>query len=353
MLIEVLGNMDIVPAVIDSAPILSTFTVDGTAGGQPALPVLVGSLRYIFDPAAATPGVAYRDGSTTTVMADGVTPIARTTPYYMIADAFAHKRAALNAIDVTQANAWKASTSTMVDNMLTVEKKTDGSYWLKNRRMHAITQILVDFIRGRLQSHAKTGDLDDWTHKQLTQDATDMMGGPVFAALGDFVAKVEADPDARTQLYNLLQYLMNEAQNDVVFQTALTTLTDQVQMFLDDPDLVPVAHIFGEALNPQRAIVDQQLDLIKRARDLDMRKPDRALLVILRNLYKLDANNVYPASNVADVLSEINRTHPGQGGPLDASDYKTLIGEIRDFLIDEQRGFVRFLAIVKNRGPQP
>jgi hypothetical protein len=348
LLIQALGSMDIVPAVIDLSPTLTTFTVDGTAGGQPALPVLIGTAQYLFDPAAATPGVAYRDGSVSTVMADGKTPIMRTTPYYMMADAFAHKRTALGAIDVNQANSWKSATSAMVDQMLTVEQKSDGSYQLKNRRMHAITNILVDFVRTRLQSHAQTGDLEDFVHKKLTSDMTDIMGGPVFAAMGDFVAKVEADPDARTQLYNLLQYLMNEAQNDEVFQTALTTLTDQVQMFLDDPDLIPVAHIMGEALNPDRKIVDQQLDLIKRARDLDTRQP-RALLTILRNLYKLDANRVYPASNVADVLSEVNRTHPGQGGPLDAGDYKTLIGEVRDFLTDEQRGFLRFIAIVKNR----
>jgi hypothetical protein len=352
LLTAVLGKMDVVPAVIDMAPTLTTFTVDGTASGQPALPVLIGTARYMFDPAAATAGVAYRDGSTTTVMADGVTPIPRTTPYYMLADAFAHKRAALAAAGADQANAWKASTSTLVDDMLTVVKNSNGSFQLKNRRMHAVTQILVEFVRSRLESHTASGDVDDWAHKQLTQDVTDIMGGPVFAALGDFVSKVEADPDARTQLYNLLQYMMNEAQNDEVFQTALTTLADQVQMFLDDPDLVPVAHIFGEALNPARNIVDQQIDLIKRARDLDTRTPERALLVILRNLYKLDQNNVYPASNVADIVSEINRTHPGQGGDLNAGDYKTLLGETRDFLTDEQRGLPRFIEIIKNRGPK-
>jgi len=38
--------------------------VDGTAGGQPALPVLVGTARYLFIPAAATAAVALSDGST-------------------------------------------------------------------------------------------------------------------------------------------------------------------------------------------------------------------------------------------------------------------------------------------------
>jgi hypothetical protein len=336
-----------VPAIIDLAPTLDTFTVDGTANGAPALNSLVSTAQYLFDPGAAPTGLAYRNGMTSTVMADGTTPIAQTTPYYMLADAFAHKRLALAAIATDQATAWKNATSAMVDQMLTVEQLPDGSYRLKNRRVHAVTSIMVDFIRSRLKAHPT--DHDDWVHKQLTQDLTDKLGGPVFSALSDFVAKVEADPDARTQLYSLLQYLMDEADNDLVFQTALTTLSDQVQMFLDDPDLVPVAHVFGAAMDPAKGTVDTQLDLMKRARDVDSKK---ALLTILRNLYKVDTDNEYPASNLADVLSEVNRTHPGQGGDLDGGDYKTLLGEVRDFLTDEQRGFTHFLAIVKNRGPQ-
>ena len=42
---------------------------------------------------------------------------------------------------------------------------------------------------------------------------------------------------------------------------------------------------------------------------------------------------------------------PGHGGPLDALDYNTMLGDIRDFLLDDQRGFTRFLNIVKARGP--
>ena len=54
--------------------------------------------------------------------------------------------------------------------------------------------------------------------------------------------------------------------------------------------------------------------------------------------------------NVADVLSELNRVAPGQGGPLSGDDYKSILGEVKGFLIDEQRGFLRFLNIVKARG---
>jgi hypothetical protein len=214
--------------------------------------------------------------------------------------------------------------------------------------MHAVTLILVNFVRSRLSAHAQAGDLTDWVHKTLTQDLTDTLGGPVFAALTDFTSKIEADPDARTQLYNLLSYLVNEAGNDLAFQTALTTLADQVQTFLDDPDLVPVAHMLGQAMDPSNGAVDAQLTFIQRAHDLDV---NHTFLTVARNLYQPYANGNYPASDLADILSELNRAQPGHGGPLAAADYTSILGEVRDFLLDDQRGFTRFLNIVKSRGP--
>jgi len=113
-------------------------------------------------------------------------------------------------------------------------------------------------------------------------------------------------------------------------------------------DLVPVARMMGAALDPQRGAVDAQLNLIKRAHDLDTNK---AFLTIARNLYQPGTDGVYPASNLADVLSELNRSAPGQGGPLAGTDYQSILGEVKGFLIDDQRGFTRFLNIVKARGP--
>ena len=78
---------------------------------------------------------------------------------------------------------------------------------------------------------------------------------------------------------------------------------------------------------------------------------NKAFLTIARNLYKQDTDGIYPASNLADVLSELNRTQPGVGGPLAGDDYKTILSEVKGFLIDDQRGFTRFLNIVKARGP--
>jgi hypothetical protein len=346
LLAEVLGQSDLVPAVIALSPTLTTMTVDGKAGSAPALSYLIPSARYIFMPDAKA-GVAYRDGATSTVRSDGTTPVPVATPYYLMADAFAHKRAALDAAPMPQQTAWKTATSALVDQMLTVQKNPNGTYQFQNRRFRAISILLVNFLRGRIQAHIAAGDRDAWVHQTLTQDITHTLGGPTFAALADFTGKVEADPDARTQLYQLLDYLVDEADHDQVFQTALTTLADQVQMFLDDPDLVPVARVMGAALDPQKGAVDAQLTLMKKAHDLDTNK---ALLTILRNLYKQNSDGIYPASDLADVLSELNRAQPGHGGALDGDDYRSILSEVKDFLIDDQRGFTRFLNIVKARG---
>lgn len=351
LMAELLGQADLVPSIINLAPTLNTINTDGTTGGTKirAQDALVATAQYLLDPAnSKLNGIAYRNGMTSTVQSDGKTPVAQVTPYYLLADAFAHKRSALAQATGQQSASWKSATSALVDQMLTVEKMGNGNYQLKNRRMHAITLILIDFVRTRLTAHSKQGDILTWVHQTLTQDLTDILGGPVFAAFADFTAKVEGDPDARNQLYGLLSYLVDEANHDAAFQTALITLTDQVQTFMDDPDLVPVAHVMGSAMDPANDTVDAQLTLVKKSHDVDSQ---HALLTMLRNLYKQNAMGGYPASDLADILSELNRAHPGVGGALAAEDYKSILGEVRDFLLDDKRGFTRFLNIVKARGP--
>jgi hypothetical protein len=117
---------------------------------------------------------------------------------------------------------------------------------------------------------------------------------------------------------------------------------------MDDPNLVPVAHMLSAATDPMTGPTHDQLNLVNKAHALDAKK---ALLTILRNLYRPSSDGVYPASDLADVLSEINRAQPGAGGPLLEQDYRVILGDVAQFLGDHQRGYSRFLDIVKSRGP--
>ncbi len=352
LLTEVLGQGDLMPALLDLTPTLNTMTVDGTTATPLARPYIIGTAKYLFAFGGA-PGIAYRNGATSTVMSDGTTPVPVITPYYLIADAYTHKRNALAALNATapmQAASWASATSALVDQFLTVDQLTSGAtptYQFHNRHFRAITLLALNFIRSRLAAHATAGDLTTWVHQTLTQDMTDDLGGPTFAALADFTTKVEGDTNARTQLYGLLKYLVDDS-NDLIFQTSLTTLADQAQMFLDDPDLVPVARVMGAAMNPQAGTVDAQVTLIKDAHDRDTAK---ALLTIAKNMYAPGSDGEYPASNLADILSQLNRATPGQVGDLTGDDYRAILTAVQGFLVDDERGFTRFLEIVKDRGP--
>ena len=162
----------------------------------------------------------------------------------------------------------------------------------------------------------------------------------MFAALGDLVTRVEHNPAAHDQLYAMLSYLIDEQGHDEVFRTVLTTLADQAQLLLDDRDLVPIVHVFGAAMDPANATVEAGVALVKRSHDLDT---DKALLTILRNLYQPGPHGVVPASDLADIASEMNRTVPGHGGDFDAGDEHTLLDQLHGFVSDNLRGFTRFL----------
>lgn len=343
-------NGDLPLAVADLAPTLDTFTVDGTAGGERALPAMIDAMRFVFDPGVAPVGLAYRNGSTMAVMSDG-RPAGRATPFTLLADGFADKRARLAAMtgdDALQASKWKTAASELVDLILTADH-TGAAWQFRNRRFHGMTQILIDFVRARIAVHATAGDFDAWIHHDLTSDLTEKLSSPVFAALSDLTGRIVRDAGAKAQMYGLLNYLVDEAGHDQVFRTALTTLADQAQMFLDDATMVPIVRVFGNAMDPAKGIVNAQITLVKRTHDLDT---DKALLTILRNLFRPDSLGIHPASNLADVVSAIDRRTPGLITDLDAADEASVLAALREFFIDNQRGFLRFVGIVRNRDPE-
>lgn len=345
MLIEIFSKSDLVPAVLDLAPILETLTVDGTPSGAPGLAAIAQTARYVFDPDIQPAALKNRDGTTITKKADGVSPGPRATTYSLLADGFAKKKLQLAQVDAAQSGAWNKATTKLIDMLLTVEK-TGDSYQLKNRRAFYMTPILLDFLVDRVQAHKTANDLSTWAHTQLSSDLADTFGGPTFTALADLADKINQDEPLRVALYALLNYLFDESGSNPPMDVQLATIGDLLQTMLDDGNLVPVGRAVGSAMDPMKGAVDKQLTFVKKAREKD---PKKILLTILRNLYKVDDRTLYPASDLADIISEMNRKTPGQGGRMNAADYQTMLGEVETFLSDEQRGFVRFLKVVQNR----
>jgi hypothetical protein len=360
---EALTLSDLVPALVALSPTLNRMTLDGTNKTGPARPALVKTLKYLFDGAVTPPEVAYRDGQTQAKKSDG-TPAGRATPYYLLADAFARKRAALAAAVPEQAGAWRSSSTKLVDQMLTIEKAGNG-WRMKSRRFHGVHLVLIDFLRERLRVHTAAGDRAKWIHRELTGDITRVLNNPVFAALADLTGKLEAKENdaSRRALYDLLGYLVDQARSDKAFQAALTGLADNVQLFLDDPDMVPVSRAIGAAIvpasiDPSKGAVETHLRMMKQAKALDPNCVARGgkectLVTVIRNLFAETPSGVTPVADLADAIAEVNRNTPGAGGAFRPEDYRDVLGNIEHFLTDEQRGFMRFVRIVKNRRVTP
>lgn len=350
---------DLVPSLIAFSPVLQALTVDGTPttaspAGKPALPILLAALQYVFDPQHAT-NVTYRDGRTTATASDGVTPLGQATPFDVLGDAFTAKRGVLDALAAAspdgalQASKWKAATSALVDQVLTVDHPDATTWKFHNRRFHTITQLLITFLCHRVQAHIDAGDLDTWAHHTLSSDIADKLTGPVIPPLGDLAGKLEHDDAARAQFYGLLNYLIDETGHPQTFATGLTLLTDAAQQFRDDRNFVPVSRVIGKAMDPAfGGILNAEIALVKKSHDHDAAQ---VLLTILRKLFNPGdgANGGQLISDLTDVVSAVDRTAPGATGDLDPTDVANVAAALRDFFGDNQRGFLRFVGIVKNR----
>jgi len=347
LLAEVLGQADLLPALFDLAPTLASTLLVGPPADTSVRAALLETARYVFQPGLAA-GLAYRDGATSTVRADGVTPVPQATPYHLIADAYARKRASLSAVGGAQATAWRSATAGLVDRLLSVEATGLAPPRFANRRARAIAILVIDFLRARIAAHRRAGDLEAWARRGLTDDLTETLGGASFAAVADLVAKMETSPLARDQVHGLLRHLFDESSGEKIAATALTAMADLLQRALDDRDLVPLAQALGTALEPRTGTVYAQLTLLHRALAVD---PARTLLSVLRNLYTEDELGVTPATRLGEVITELHRGTPGQGGALLAADPSAILSELSAFLVDERRGLTRVIEIFKARAP--
>jgi hypothetical protein len=339
-LIDIIDNRDLWPAITEGAPVVDGILSD--ASFQFAPEVLANTARYLF---TFQPGLANRAGATSTTTEDGQ-PVPNYSPYYLLADAYKAKRAAVAAAG-PEGDAWERSTGAIIDILTRGE---NASPWrFKNPRFRGVSAALIDFLQARIDAHTSAGDLANWTHVDLPQRAQDILTGPVFAGVADLILALEANPDARKAFEGLQQYLFDEASSEEVFEEALTASADLTQLFLDDPDLVPVAHVLGKALDPQFGLVDAHLAFLRAARHVTDDKMTLARLTAqLFTEYQPGQTSI---AEVVNAIAEVNRSMPfvDLGQPMSAEDYRSVFDASASFLSDEKRGLKKFIRIVQER----
>lgn len=342
-------------------PILRDLTVDG----QPVAALVSRLLRFMLDPSQAPAGLAYRDGKTQALRADGqqayadpvlaqvlgADPRGKVTPLYLLLPALRRMRAAFDQ-DQAARDRWDRALGDGAASLLavrTMEGMNGRAYRFESPRLRHLGDLFLSFLQGRVQAHRM--DLASWSQRLLS-DLGDVTTGPLYAGLVDLGVKVDADGPARDKLYALLRELLDEG--DSAGQRALlAAAADGAQLLLDDGDLIPIGRALSGGLDPVRGPVDPGLELAKRGHDIEQasreieKKP--VLVSVLRNLYTPDGTGLYPMYRLSDAIGEVDRAKPGQGGTFAAEDYTALLKTVGAFLIDQQRGMTRFIEIVQGR----
>ncbi len=329
--------------------------------GVDGIAALAAATEALVDP-DRNPGLAYRDGSTTTRTNAGRRTV-QATPLYQLLDG-------LSAMDDAFAAAperhgpWLEARGALVDQFLQVNPAGGGNFQFENRRSIALFRILVELLRDRIDAHRTAGDLAMWAH-DLDGDIADSMTGPMGASAIRFADAIQTDDAARSELSQLMAYLFDEASGNDAFDATLFAAADMMMVLEDDRNIVPILNVMGDAVAGNASVVietgdelvlddsavDGGLNLIRESNVVDDR---RTLTRVLQNLVALQPGQEETQLEILiDVLTEVNRAAPGAGTHFDTTDYQELMSRSADMLSSESRGMERLYDIIQNRDGTP
>ncbi len=339
LLAEILRDRKLMDALVFNAPVLNNINVNG----KPATRVMVDAGRFILSP---QPGLAKRTGETTTFTEDG-REVSTLSPWYVLADALKSKRAMI-ADSASEGAAWVGAVSNTVDVLIRGDAVVGEGFRFRNPRFRGISLAVIDFLESRIAAHDNAGDRVEWLTVDLPTRLEDTVTSPVFAGAADFIVSLQADPDARRQLENLVAYLVDEVAHSDAFWTSLSSAADMLQFALDDRDIVPIFRVAGEALRPERGILTAHLDFAKAARASD---EGQALVTIVRNLFVEHRPGHTVIGDLIDGITEVHRARPYDdlGQPYTAADYRSAFRATAAFLGEERRGLRKFIQIIQSR----
>ncbi|HWN68178.1 MAG TPA: hypothetical protein VNM90_11120 [Haliangium sp.] len=339
LIVDILGQEALLPALVETAPTLNAISVQG----RPYSEIVVRALRYVIEPRE---GLARRDGATETQTNDG-RPVPVLSPWYVLADAYARRDAALS--DGEDRQAWERAGQGLFDALLRGEEMAGAGWSFRSQRARGVLLVLVSFLRDRIAAHEAAGDRDEWLASALMRDIEDTAASPLAAAIVDLGAALARDPDARAPVEGVLAYMLDQGANGEGFVHGLIAVADLLQKAMrDELDMIPVAHAFGEIVRPERGWVAPVVRLLQGASQSDT---DGALAGLLRNLFTPHRRGHTPLGEISESLAEVNRARPYSelGQAFARDDYPAMLRGVADFMDEERRGLRKFIAIVKGR----
>ena len=138
----------------------------------------------------------------------------------------------------TAADAWDRSVSDLSDIFLETTGKGSAKTF-KNKKLPAVAEIMVGFLRGRLTAHTASKDLVSWLSVELPDALIGKLQSPVVPRAVDFLYLVEGQEKVRKAIYDLASYLIDEVNQNPAFRASLTGMADLAQLLLDDLQAFP------------------------------------------------------------------------------------------------------------------
>jgi hypothetical protein len=339
LIVDILAQEAFLPALVASAPTLNAIRIEG----RPFTSVVADTVRFLVEPRE---GLAKRDGSTSTETNDGE-PVPVLSPWYVLADAYARRDAALGAAG--EYDAWQRVGRGLIDTLFRGEDVAGAGWRFRNPRTRGTLLVLLDFVRQRIAAHEARGDRDDWLTRDLLGSFEESMASPVGAAILDLMAALARDPAARQPIEGVLGYMLDPGADAAGFAQGLTATADLMQAaMLDDANMLPLAHIAGEAIRPERGWI---APLVHFAHGSSQSDSDGVLAELMRHLFTPHRRGRTPLGEIADGVGEIRRARPHDelDVPFAREDYSAILRGVADFMDEEKRGLRKFIAIIKGR----
>ncbi len=338
LMIEIFGG-DLMPALVATAPELDAIT----ANGKSYATIVTNAATFALTP---LPGLADRQGRTTTTTADGV-PVTTLSPWHVLADAYVGKTAAI-AADGAEGQAWSDSVAEVVDVLL--RASNPGTGWtFRNGHVVPVLRAMIAFTRARLDAHDAAGDRTTWLAQTLPGKTRDLFAHPVFAAVADLGVALTADTGARAALDGWLHDALSQPTAPASFAELSCAAADLVQLASDDADVVPLAQLAGSLLAPGKPYLANQLAFATRLRAADPATTLPQLIGQAFAAYGTGDPGTTALGAIVEATGDVDRAP--DAGAWTPDDYKTVFSGVAAFLREQQRGLPRFIAIVAGRNP--
>lgn len=370
---------DIIPALHEFAKVATKLSKVTIQRGPKKGAVLTGAdvveklTRILFDPEyAASMGIVDRRGSKSTTWVDG-TAQPQLTVFTLFADAL-HKMdlrwetacagKADADLDACKADAelrkaqWKRARSQLVDELVAIDGAGPGAKF-RDRSLPKLLGTSMRVLREQLNARCpdrEKGTPCTWASKDVGDKLASSMSGPFFAGLMGVLDQIRKDEPARRETERLLAYLLDSNESGASGEAMLTSLSDTLQLLMDEENLAPLLNAAAVAMSPADdaegpGIGDTGLTMLKAITREDV---DRYHVLdhFLKSLVTpmADGKGLSPLEVVMDAIAEVNRVDSAAGvDPLTSDDYKVIMSTVQGFMADNTRGLEQFYTILKNR----